>query len=56
MYAEGYRNIELARETYREIPTQTSISACLDCDECVAHCANGLNIAGKMEKALRVLT
>jgi predicted aldo/keto reductase-like oxidoreductase len=56
MYAEGYRNIELARETYREIPTRTSISACLDCDECVARCVNGLNIAGKMEKALRILT
>jgi predicted aldo/keto reductase-like oxidoreductase len=56
MYAEGYRNVELARETYRAIPARASISACLDCDECVAHCVNGLNIAGKMEKALRVLT
>jgi uncharacterized protein len=55
MYAEGYRNIELARETYREIPSHASLFPCLDCDECVARCANGLNIAGKMEKALRVL-
>jgi uncharacterized protein len=55
MYAEGYRNIELARETYREIPANASIAACLDCDECVARCVNGLNISGKMEKALRVL-
>ena len=56
MYAEGYRNMELARETYREIPAHASVSACLDCDECVARCPNGLNIAGKMEKALRILT
>jgi predicted aldo/keto reductase-like oxidoreductase len=55
MYAEGYHNVGLARETYREIPSQASISACLDCDECIAHCPNGLNIAGKMEKALRIL-
>ena len=55
MYAEGYRNRDLARETYREIPSRASLSACLDCDECVAHCAKGLNIAGKMEKALRIL-
>jgi uncharacterized protein len=55
MYAEGYRNRELARDTYREIPAHASLSACLNCDECVARCANGLNIAGKMERALRVL-
>jgi predicted aldo/keto reductase-like oxidoreductase len=55
MYAEGYHNVELARETYREIPSQSSISACFDCDRCIAHCPNGLNIAGKMEKALRIL-
>jgi predicted aldo/keto reductase-like oxidoreductase len=55
MYAEGYRNRELARQTFREIPAQASISACLDCDECVARCVNGLNIAGNMQKALRIL-
>jgi ferredoxin len=35
---------------------RASLSGCLGCDECVARCANGLNIAGKMENALRVLT
>ncbi|MBA4391469.1 MAG: hypothetical protein C0399_11105 [Syntrophus sp. (in: bacteria)] len=55
MYAEGYNNMELARQTYREIPIKASVSACLDCDECVARCVNNINIAGKMEKALKAL-
>lgn len=55
MYAEGYKNIDLARQTYREIPAKASVSVCLDCDECVAKCVNNINIAGKMEKALKML-
>jgi len=54
MYAEGYGDIELAKETYHGIPSRASVSACLDCNDCVAHCPNGLNITDKMEKALRL--
>ncbi|MEN6320372.1 MAG: aldo/keto reductase [Syntrophaceae bacterium] len=55
MYAEGYKNDELARSTYNEIPSSLSASACLDCVQCVAQCVNGLNIPKKMEKARRLL-
>ncbi len=54
MYAEGYRNRELARSTYREIPPTASAAACLECPVCVAQCAKGLNIAMKMERARAV--
>ena len=53
MYAEGYKNSELARSTYRE--ATVSASACLDCSDCVAHCARGLNIAAKMSQARTIL-
>jgi predicted aldo/keto reductase-like oxidoreductase len=55
MYAEGYKNPELARSTYREVPTTASASACLDCSDCVAQCVRGLNIAAKMAQARKLL-
>jgi hypothetical protein len=55
MYAEGYRNRELALSTYREIPASASALACSDCSQCVARCVNGLNIRVKMERARELL-
>ncbi len=51
MYAQGYRDMALARATYRSIPNARSSSACVDCSRCVAKCVNGLNIPSKMEQA-----
>jgi predicted aldo/keto reductase-like oxidoreductase len=51
MYAEAYKSPELARSTYRKIPTFRSASACLDCGACLARCVNGLDIPRKMERA-----
>jgi predicted aldo/keto reductase-like oxidoreductase len=55
MYAEGYQEPELARETYRELPRPLSADACLDCPVCTAQCAKGLNIAAKMAQARTLL-
>jgi len=55
MYAEAYRSAELARDTYGEIPSSASASACTDCGHCVARCANGLDIAAKMARAKELL-
>jgi len=56
MYAEGgYRDGNLARSTYRELPASTSAEACLDCPVCTAQCNKGLNIAAKMERARTML-
>ena len=48
MYAEGYKEYALAKATFDEVPTA---SLCSSCDECVAQCVNGLNIAQKMRRA-----
>ena len=56
MYAEGYKNRELALATYREIPSSVSASACLDCSACVARCVNnGMMIRTKMERSRKFL-
>jgi len=55
MYAEGYRDRELAVSTYRELPLTASASVCGDCSVCVAKCVNGLNIAAKMDQARKIL-
>jgi uncharacterized protein len=55
MYGEGYRDLNLARTTYREIPDSASAAACLDCRECKAQCVNGLDIGRKMKKARALL-
>jgi hypothetical protein len=56
MYAEGgYRDMDLARATYAELPRQATAAACSDCGGCFARCVNGLDIAAKMERARSVL-
>jgi predicted aldo/keto reductase-like oxidoreductase len=55
MYAEGYRSRKLALSTYRGIPLPASASACLDCSNCTARCAHGLDIPAKMKRARKML-
>lgn len=55
MYAEGYKDRELALSTYRGIPSSVSASACLDCSACAARCVNGLRIPAKMKRARNLL-
>ncbi len=51
MYAEGYRDMALARSTYRDLPSAVSASACGDCAVCTARCPNGLDVAERMQRA-----
>ncbi len=51
MYAEGYGDMALARETYRGIPGGASAAVCGDCAACTARCVRGLDIAAKMGQA-----
>ena len=55
MYAEGYRDLALARATYAEIPIEVSAAACGDCAQCVARCPHGLDIRERMSCARRIL-
>lgn len=51
MYAEGYRDILLAKQTFREIPGACSPEKCTSCHKCSASCVRGLNIAARMKRA-----
>ncbi len=55
MYAEAYGSLDLAVDTYREIPARASLKACLECSECTASCVKGINIPAKLERARRIL-
>jgi hypothetical protein len=55
MYAEGYGDMGLARETVREVPRERSAAVCMDCEQCVVTCSYGLNIGSKMRQARTVL-
>lgn len=51
MYAEGYRDIHLAKQTFREIPAAFSVERCTSCQRCSAKCVRGLDIAARMRRA-----
>jgi hypothetical protein len=55
MYAEGYRDMALARATYGEIPSECGPDLCAVCRKCVAQCANGLDIGRKMARVRGLL-
>ena len=55
MYAEGYRDVALARGTYAQLSKARSAAACLDCSECTAQCAGRLDIAERMHTARKLL-
>jgi predicted aldo/keto reductase-like oxidoreductase len=54
MYADGYGDPELARSTYAELAPAMTAGACAGCAECTARCANGLDIAERMQRAREV--
>ncbi|MBI4556627.1 MAG: aldo/keto reductase [Candidatus Hydrogenedentes bacterium] len=55
MYAEGYRDLGLARTTYTEIVADRSPMRCTSCAACVARCAHGLDLAERMHTARMLL-
>ncbi len=50
MYTRQYGNFELARQTIDLIPNNRGISICASCSECLARCANSVNIKRKIEE------
>ncbi len=51
MYAEGYRDMRLAKETYVDIPVDRSPALCGTCERCSAKCVRHLNIASRIHRA-----
>lgn len=51
MYAKGYRDFDLALNTYRELHAVSPVTACVDCSNCIVHCESGLNIPRRLQEA-----
>ncbi|HEO71357.1 MAG TPA: hypothetical protein ENN80_08840 [Candidatus Hydrogenedentes bacterium] len=54
MYAEGYRDVELACATYAEIPRAASLAACGACSVCTARCVCQVDIPSQIKRAQRL--
>lgn len=54
MYAEGYRQSEMAREHYFSLADSERAEVCLSCSRCTIRCAHRLNIRDRMLHAHRV--
>ncbi|MFC1541450.1 aldo/keto reductase [Candidatus Latescibacterota bacterium] len=50
-YAEGYKDIELAKENYAALPASSRIEICSDCDECSVKCVNGIKLTDNINRA-----
>jgi predicted aldo/keto reductase-like oxidoreductase len=54
MYAEGYRNFDLALQTYKEISRKYPITACANCGDCQVQCKYHLNIPERLNRASKI--
>ncbi|MEJ2050822.1 MAG: aldo/keto reductase [Calditrichota bacterium] len=54
MYADGYGDEALARESYQRIEPDRNASRCNDCDECVVQCRYGINVTANLKRAIEV--
>ncbi len=54
MYAEGYRDYDLALRTYRELLTTAPVEACLSCEKCQVTCKYGLDIPARLARAREI--
>jgi len=50
-YANGYGNVELARENYDQLPASSRVDVCDDCDECLVRCVNGIDLNDTVRRA-----
>lgn len=55
MYAEGYGELQLGRDSYKSLSFNVNASKCIDCDYCVAKCVNKLEIQKRMVHAHSLL-
>lgn len=51
MYADGYGDLALGKTNYSEIPAAQTAAQCIDCDDCLVQCVNGIDVASKMKRA-----
>jgi hypothetical protein len=51
MYYEGYRDLEQARQTYRQLTNRENAYSCINCSSPTCRCVNGIKIANRMQYA-----
>jgi len=51
MYADGYGELELGRNSYKSLSSNERASKCTGCNHCVVPCVNKLNIRERMLRA-----
>ena len=55
MYADGYGELELGKDSYKTLSISENASKCIDCEECVVECVNKLNVGQRMIRAHSIL-
>ncbi len=56
MYADGYGELELGRDSYKSLSSNERASQCIECNRCVVPCVNKLNIKERMLRAHSTLS
>ncbi len=51
MYAEGYGQFPMARESFLAMPEELRNVRCGDCAECSVKCANGVQVKARLQRA-----
>lgn len=51
MYAEGYKDMQLAQTNYAELAPQQTLQACATCSHCTVTCPNGVQVAANLQRA-----
>jgi predicted aldo/keto reductase-like oxidoreductase len=51
MYYEGYRDLEQARQTYRQLTDRENGYSCINCSSFTCRCVNGIEIAQRIKHA-----
>lgn len=51
MYADGYGEMELGKDSYKTISISENASKCINCEKCVVICPNKLSVKQRMVRA-----
>ncbi len=51
MYAEGYGQFAMAREQFQALPAEVAAVRCNSCAQCAIQCPNGVQVAGRLQRA-----
>lgn len=54
-YADGYRNLALARHSFSELPAAAREIRCADCSACSVRCPNGVEVRARLIRAQQML-